>query len=110
MKVLIVDDEAKTADYLHRGLTEQGYVVDVATTGIDGEHLALTQDYDVIVLDVMLPGKDGFEVLRALREKKQTAVIMLTARDSIDDRVRGLHDGADDYLVKPFSFLELVAR
>jgi two-component system, OmpR family, copper resistance phosphate regulon response regulator CusR len=110
MRVLIVDDEAKTADYLHRGLTEQGYVVDVAGTGVEGEHLALTQDYDVIVLDVMLPGKDGFEVLKAVREKKQTAVIMLTARDSIDDRVRGLHDGADDYLVKPFSFLELVAR
>src|SRR5262252_5654296 len=98
MKVLIVDDEAKTTEYLHRGLTEQGYTVDVASTGDDGEHLALSQDYDVIVLDVMLPGKDGFEVLKALREKKQTAVIMLTARDSIEDRVRGLHDGADDYL------------
>ena len=110
MKVLIVDDEAKTTEYLHRGLTEQGYTVDVANSGVDGEHLALSQDYDVIVLDVMLPGKDGFEVLKALREKKQTAVIMLTARDSIEDRVRGLHDGADDYLVKPFSFLELVAR
>jgi two-component system copper resistance phosphate regulon response regulator CusR len=110
MKVLIVDDETKTADYLHRGLTEQGYVVDVAATGPDGEHLALSQDYDVIVLDVMLPDKDGFEVLKSLRQNKQTPVIMLTARDSVDDRVRGLRDGADDYLVKPFSFLELVAR
>ncbi len=110
MKVLIVDDEIKTTDYLHRGLTEQGYVVDVAGNGIDGEHLALTRDYDVIVLDVMLPGADGFEVLRALRAEKQTAVIMLTARDRIDDRVRGLSEGADDYLIKPFSFLELVAR
>lgn len=110
MKVLIVDDETKTADYLHRGLTEQGYTVHVASNGVDGQHLALNEDYDVVVLDVMLPGADGFEVLRALREKKHTAVIMLTARDSVDDRVRGLREGADDYLVKPFSFLELVAR
>src|SRR5688572_3748157 len=110
MKVLIVDDETKTADYLCRGLTEQGYIVDVASNGIDGQHLALNEDYDVVVLDVMLPGADGFEVLRALREKKHTRVIMLTARDSVDDRVRGLREGADDYLVKPFSFLELVAR
>lgn len=110
MKVLIVDDEAKTTDYLQRGLTEQGYVVDVAANGIDGQHLALNEDYDVVVLDVMLPGADGFQVLRALREHKHTSVIMLTARDSVDDRVRGLREGADDYLVKPFSFLELVAR
>src|SRR5262245_19267197 len=110
VKVLIVDDETKTADYLHRGLQEQGYVVDVARTGVEGEHLAVERDYDVIVLDVMLPEKNGFDVLKTVREKKQTAVIMLTARDSIEDRVRGLQDGADDYLVKPFSFLELVAR
>jgi two-component system copper resistance phosphate regulon response regulator CusR len=110
VKVLIVDDEVKTAEYLERGLTEQGYVVDVAANGIDGQHLALNEDYDVVVLDVMLPGADGFQVLRALREHKHTAVIMLTARDSVDDRVRGLREGADDYLVKPFSFLELVAR
>ncbi len=108
--MLIVDDEVKTAEYLERGLTEQGYVVDVAANGIDGQHLALNEDYDVVVLDVMLPGADGFQVLRALREHKHTAVIMLTARDSVDDRVRGLREGADDYLVKPFSFLELVAR
>ena len=110
MKILIVEDELKTADYLHKGLTEQGCAVDLAHDGVDGQHLALTHDYDVIVLDVMLPKLDGFAVLRALRQVKQTPVIMLTARDRIEDRVRGLHDGADDYLVKPFSFLELLAR
>ena len=110
MKLLIVEDEPKTAEYLHKGLTEQGCAVDVAHNGVDGQHLALVHDYDVIVLDAMLPGIDGFTLLRALRAVKQTPVIMLTARDSIEDRVRGLHDGADDYLVKPFSFLELLAR
>jgi two-component system copper resistance phosphate regulon response regulator CusR len=110
MKLLIVEDELKTADYLQKGLTEQGCAVDVAHDGIDGQHLALVHDYDVIVLDAMLPGIDGFTLLRTLRQVKQTPVIMLTARDSIEDRVRGLHDGADDYLVKPFSFLELLAR
>lgn len=110
MKLLIVEDEIKTADYLRKGLTEQGCAVDLAHNGIDGQHLALEQDYDVIVLDVMLPGLDGFSVLRSLRTIKQTPVIMLTARDRIEDRVKGLHDGADDYLVKPFSFLELLAR
>ncbi len=110
MKVLIVEDEPKTADYLERGLREQGYVVDVARDGLDGKHMALEYEYDVIVLDVMLPGTDGFSVLHALREQRQTPVIMLTARDRVDDRVRGLREGADDYLVKPFSFLELVAR
>ena len=110
MKLLIVEDEVKTAEYLQKGLTEQGCAVDVAHNGIDGQHLALVHDYDVIVLDAMLPGIDGFTLLRALRDVKQTPVIMLTARDSIEDRVRGLHDGADDYLVKPFSFLELLAR
>lgn len=110
MKLLIVEDEPKTAEYLHKGLTEQGCAVDMAHNGIDGQHLALVHDYDVIVLDAMLPGIDGFTVLRTLRLAKQTPVIMLTARDRIEDRVRGLHDGADDYLVKPFSFLELLAR
>ncbi|MFL6700075.1 MAG: heavy metal response regulator transcription factor [Vitreoscilla sp.] len=110
MKLLIVEDEPKTAEYLQKGLTEQGCAVDLAHNGIDGQHLALVHDYDVIVLDAMLPGVDGFTLLRALRAVKQTPVIMLTARDSIEDRVRGLHDGADDYLVKPFSFLELLAR
>ena len=110
MKLLIVEDEPKTAEYLQKGLTEQGCAVDVAHNGVDGQHLALVHDYDVIVLDAMLPGIDGFTLLRSLRAVKQTPVIMLTARDSIEDRVRGLHDGADDYLVKPFSFLELLAR
>jgi two-component system copper resistance phosphate regulon response regulator CusR len=110
MKILIVEDELKTADYLHKGLTEQGCAVDLAHNGIDGHHLALEHDYDVIVLDAMLPGLDGFQVLRELRRLRQTPVIMLTARDSVEDRIRGLRDGADDYLVKPFSFLELLAR
>lgn len=110
MKILIVEDELRTADYLSKGLTEQGCTVDTAHNGIDGQHLALTHDYDVIVLDVMLPGQDGFSVLRELRAVKQTPVIMLTARDRVEDRIKGLHEGADDYLIKPFSFLELLAR
>jgi two-component system, OmpR family, copper resistance phosphate regulon response regulator CusR len=110
MRVLIIEDEQKTGDYLHRGLTEQGYTVDLAPDGIEGLHLALESDYAVIILDVMLPGLDGYSVLRALRAKKQTPVIMLTAREHVDDRIRGLREGADDYLGKPFSFLELVAR
>ena len=110
MRVLIVEDERKTADYLSQGLTEQGCTVDVAYDGIDGQHLALHHDFDVIVLDAMLPGLDGFEVLRSLRAVKGTPVIMLTARDGVEDRVRGLQGGADDYLVKPFSFIELQAR
>lgn len=110
MKILIVEDELKTAQYLHRGLSEQDCTVDLAHNGIDGQHMALEYDYDVIVLDVMLPGRDGFAVLKALRAVKATPVIMLTARDRVEDRVKGLQDGADDYLVKPFSFLELLAR
>jgi len=110
MRVLIVEDERKTADYLRQGLTEQGCTVDVAYDGIDGQHLALHYDFDVVVLDVMLPGLDGFQVLHALRAVKNTPVIMLTARDGVDDRVKGLREGADDYLVKPFSFIELLAR
>ncbi|HEY9547110.1 MAG TPA: heavy metal response regulator transcription factor [Solimonas sp.] len=110
MKILIIEDEIKTADYLQRGLTEQGYVVEVAHTGPDGQHYALQHEYDLIILDVMLPGADGFSVLRAIRAAKQTPVIMLTARDRVDDRVKGLREGADDYLVKPFSFIELLAR
>ena len=110
MKLLIVEDELKTADYLRQGFTEQGYSVDLAMDGIDGLHLATHQDYDAIVLDAMLPGRDGFSVLRALRETKSTPVLMLTARDGTADRVKGLQGGADDYLVKPFSFNELLAR
>ena len=110
MKILVVEDESKTVAYLQRGLSEQGYSVEVATNGIDGQHLALTGDYDVIVLDIMLPGRDGLSVLQALRREKNTPVIMLTARGEVDDRIHGLRSGADDYLVKPFSFLELLAR
>ncbi len=110
MKILVVEDERKTADYLHKGLTEQGCVVDLAHDGLDAQQMALEVDYDVIILDQMLPGMDGLEVLQSLRAVKDTPVIMLTARDRIEDRVRGLRAGADDYLVKPFSFMELLAR
>jgi two-component system copper resistance phosphate regulon response regulator CusR len=110
MKLLIVDDEVKTTDYLQKGLTEQGCVVELAHDGVEGRHLALEHDFDVIVLDVMLPALDGFSVLRDLRKVRQTPVIMLTARDRVEDRIKGLQEGADDYLVKPFSFLELLAR
>ena len=110
MKVLIIEDETKTGDYLCQGLSENGFVVDLATNGHDGLHLAQTGDYDVIVLDVMLPGKDGWTVLQELRCKLQTPVLFLTARDKVEDRVKGLELGADDYLVKPFAFSELLAR
>ncbi|WP_420997278.1 heavy metal response regulator transcription factor [Cupriavidus sp. 30B13] len=110
MKVLIVEDEQKVVNYLRTGLTEQGWVVDHAHDGNAGADLALERDYDVIVLDVMLPGLDGFGVLQAIRRCKQTPVIMLTARERVDDRVHGLRQGADDYLTKPFSFMELVER
>ncbi len=110
MKILIVEDEAKTASYLQRGLAEQGHAVDVVHDGIEGRQAALVFNYDVIVLDVMLPRMDGFSVLRDIRARKQTPILMLTARDRVEDRVHGLQAGADDYLVKPFSFLELSAR
>jgi two-component system copper resistance phosphate regulon response regulator CusR len=110
MRVLLVEDEAKLAEYVRKGLSENGFVVDVAKDGIDGKHLALQGDYDLVVLDVMLPGIDGFAVLKALRESRNTPVLMLTARDRVEDRVKGLQDGADDYLVKPFAFSELLAR
>ena len=111
MRVLIVEDQEKTVDFLRRGLTENGFVADVARNGIDGQHLALTADYDLIVLDVMLPGRDGWQVLEELRRQgKHTPVLFLTARDHVEDRVRGLELGADDYLVKPFAFSELLAR
>lgn len=111
MKILIIEDEPKTGTYLRRGLTEAGFVADVAGDGRDGLHLALTESYDLVVLDVMLPGMDGWEVLRQLRHAgKQIPVLFLTARDQVDDRVKGLELGADDYLVKPFAFSELLAR
>jgi two-component system copper resistance phosphate regulon response regulator CusR len=111
MKILIIEDEPKTGMYLKRGLTEAGFMADVAADGRDGLHLALTESYDLIVLDVMLPGVNGWEVLREIRRAgKQTPVLFLTARDEVDDRVKGLELGADDYLVKPFAFAELLAR
>ena len=110
MRILVIEDELKLADYLHKGLSESGYVVDVARDGIDGAHLAVHGSYDLILLDVMLPGIDGFGVLKALRLERDTPVLMLTARDQVEDKVRGLQDGADDYLAKPFAFSELLAR
>ena len=111
MKLLVVEDEAKTGDYLRQGLTEAGFVVDLARTGTDGAHLATTDDYDLVVLDVMLPGLDGWGVLRRIREAGRTMpVLFLTARSQVDDRVKGLELGADDYLLKPFAFSELLAR
>jgi len=111
MKLLVVEDEAKTADYLRQGLSEAGFVVDLARNGLDGHHLAMTGDHDLIVLDVMLPDVDGWRILRALREAgRDVPVLFLTARDSVEDRVKGLELGADDYLVKPFAFTELLAR
>lgn len=110
MRVLVVEDEPKLASYLQKGLGENGHVVDIARDGIDGGHMALHGDYDLVLLDVMLPGVDGFQILKAIRKSKDVAVLMLTARDSVDDRVLGLREGADDYLVKPFAFSELLAR
>ncbi|MBW7923989.1 MAG: heavy metal response regulator transcription factor [Burkholderiaceae bacterium] len=110
MKLLVVEDELRLAAYLRKGLAEEGYVVEVAHDGIDGLHLAMEGRHDLIVLDCMLPGIDGISVLAALRETRQTPVLMLTARMRVEDRVRGLKAGADDYLVKPFAFSELVAR
>ena len=110
MRLLVIEDEVKLAEYLRKGLTEEGYVVDVAHNGVDGLHLAMEADYDLLVLDGMLPGIDGLGLLAALRQSKQTPVLMLTARIRVEDRVKGLQGGADDYLVKPFAFSELVAR
>ncbi len=110
MKILVVEDEVKAAQYLRQGLTEAGYAVDVAHTGVDGLHAAANGDHDLILLDVMLPGIDGMAVLSALRTSRQTPVLMLTARGMTDDKVRGFELGADDYLVKPFQFPELLAR
>ena len=111
MRLLIVEDEVKTASYLRKGLAESGFVVDHAGQGEDGLYLARTGDYVLIILDVMLPERDGWSVLTELRRAgKQTPVLFLTARDAVRDRVKGLELGADDYLVKPFAFTELLAR
>ncbi|HEV8648097.1 MAG TPA: response regulator transcription factor [Actinomycetes bacterium] len=111
MRVLLVEDQTKLARAVQRGLQQEGYAVDVAATGDDGLHLATEVDYDAVVLDVMLPGLDGFEVCRRMRVQGRWApVLMLTARDGVADRVTGLDVGADDYLVKPFALRELLAR
>jgi two-component system, OmpR family, copper resistance phosphate regulon response regulator CusR len=111
MRILIVEDEAKIAAFLRKGLTENGFVIDVAGQGEDGLHLARHVAYDLIILDVLLPQLDGWAILKALRQEgKQTPVLYLTARDAVPDRVKGLELGADDYLVKPFAFSELLAR
>jgi two-component system copper resistance phosphate regulon response regulator CusR len=113
MHILIIEDEPKTGDYLQRGLRESGFGVSLARNGRDGLHIAFEEEIDAVVLDVMLPRMDGWEVLAALRANTATAqlpVLFLTARDEVQDRVRGLELGADDYLVKPFAFVELVAR
>jgi two-component system copper resistance phosphate regulon response regulator CusR len=110
VKILVIEDEAKAAEYLRQGLSESGYTVEVARDGIDGLHAATTGDHDLLIVDVMLPGIDGFAVLSALRTSKQTPVLMLTARGKTDEKVKGFELGADDYLVKPFQFPELLAR
>lgn len=110
MRLLVVEDEPRLLRSLAKALREEGYAVDTAETGDDGLYQAETHDYDVVVLDVMLPGLNGWELLERLRRKKTTPVIMLTARDAGPDRVRGLDTGADDYLVKPFDLAELLAR
>ncbi|MDP2065780.1 MAG: heavy metal response regulator transcription factor [Burkholderiaceae bacterium] len=111
MKILIVEDEPKTGDYLRQGLREAGFSVELATDGVDGLHHGLEGDHDLVILDVMLPGMDGWQILKNLRERgRDVPVLFLTARDQVEDRVKGLELGADDYLVKPFSFSELLAR
>ena len=111
MKLLIVEDQPKTGLYLRQGLNEAGFSTELATDGDTGQHLALNGDYDLLILDVMLPGRDGWQILQAVREAGlKIPVLFLTARDAVEDRVHGLELGADDYLIKPFAFSELLAR
>jgi DNA-binding response OmpR family regulator len=111
MRILVVEDEPKVARFVERGLREENFTVEIARDGDDGLHRALECDFDLLVLDVMLPGRDGFSVLRELRAAgRRPRVLMLTARDAVNDRVRGLDGGADDYLTKPFAFAEFLAR
>ncbi|CAI1583064.1 heavy metal response regulator transcription factor [Serratia proteamaculans] len=110
MRILVVEDDISTGDYLKKGLGEAGYSVDLARNGTDGLFLALEQGYDAIVLDVMLPGLDGWQIIEVLRKKSDVPILFLTARDGVQDRIHGLELGADDYLIKPFSFTELVLR
>ena len=111
MRLLIVEDEQKTGDYLKQGLSEAGFLVSLARTGLDGHHLAMTEEFDLLILDVMLPDVDGWRIIQSSRESGQkTPVLFLSALDNVDDRVKGLELGADDYLVKPFAFAEVLAR
>jgi DNA-binding response OmpR family regulator len=111
MRILVVDDDRRLSAVIKRGLLEEAYAVDLAYDGEEGEYMAEVNPYDLIILDIMLPGKDGIEICRDLRAKKvNTPILMLTAKDTVEDKVRGLDVGADDYLVKPFAFNELMAR
>lgn len=111
MRLLVVEDENKTGDYLKQGLSEAGFQVSLARNGLDGHHLAMTESFDVIILDVMLPDVSGWRILASIRAvNNDIPVLFLSARDSIDDRVKGLELGADDYLIKPFAFAEVLAR
>ncbi|MFW1734330.1 heavy metal response regulator transcription factor [Acinetobacter sp. ULE_I001] len=111
MRILLIEDEQKTGDYLKQGLSEAGYITDWVTDGLTGKQYALSEEYDVIIMDVMLPGMDGWHIIEAVRKSgKNMPILFLTARDQIEDRVKGLDLGADDYLVKPFAFAELLAR
>lgn len=110
MRILVIEDEPKTADYLHQGLSESGYIVDCAATGADGLHLSRQHAYDLVMLDVNLPLMDGWDVLQRIRQNSNTRIMMLTAQGRLADRIKGLDLGADDYLVKPFEFPELLAR
>lgn len=111
MRLLLVEDQSMAADYIAKGLRENDFVVDVANQGVDGLHYLLTNDYDLAILDVMLPGMNGWKILELARQAgRSTPVMFLTARDDVEDRVRGLELGAEDYLIKPFSFSELLAR
>lgn len=111
MRLLIVEDEVKTGDYLKQGLSEAGFQVLLMRNGLDGHHMAMTELFDVIILDIMLPDISGWRILKSLREAdNKTPVLFLSARDSVDDRVKGLELGADDYLIKPFAFSEVLAR
>lgn len=111
MHILIIEDEPKTAAYLQKGLTEGGFVVDVVDNGEDGLHMAITEHYDLVIVDVMLPGKDGWAVMEGLRKANNVVpALFVTARDAVEDRVKGLELGGDDYLLKPFAFSELLAR
>ncbi|NMX63390.1 heavy metal response regulator transcription factor [Pseudomonas sp. WS 5079] len=110
MRILVIEDELKTAEYLHQGLSESGYVVDCAASGADGVYLARQHTYDLVILDVNLPLMDGWDVLQRIRQTSNTRIMMLTAQGRLADKIKGLELGADDYLVKPFEFPELLAR